>query len=49
MCLCSKYRKMYSPNGLYHGRPVQVTKIAPASQVMIKKTPQMGANYLKNK
>lgn len=46
MCLCSKYKKVYSAQGLYHGRPPQVLQAAP-SQVMIKKTPQMGATTMK--
>lgn len=46
MCLCSKYKKMYSANGLYHGRAPQVLKASPA-QVMIKKTPQMGMKPMK--
>ena len=35
MCLCSKYNKLYSPNGKYHGRPMQMTKLA--SPQMVKK------------
>lgn len=47
MCLCSKINKLYSPNGLYHGRPVQVARYAnPVSpQVMVKKTPRMITKY----
>lgn len=40
MCLCSKINKIYSANGKYHGRPVQMTKLTP-SQVLVKKTPQI--------
>ena len=44
MCLCSKINKLYSANGKYHGRPMQMTKLAP-SQTMIKKTSQMVTKY----
>ncbi len=39
MCLCSKYNKLYSAEGKYHGRPMQLTKLA--SPQMVKKTPKM--------
>jgi hypothetical protein len=46
MCLCNKINKIYSADGRYHGRPMQMTKVAPTqSQVMVKKTPNMVTKY----
>lgn len=44
MCLCSQYNKLYSANGKYHGRPMQLTKIA-SPQSVVKKYPQTYTKY----
>ncbi len=49
MCLCNEFKKRYSSNGLYHGRPVQMTKIANIANphVMVKKTSMTPTKYRK--
>lgn len=47
MCLCSKFNKLYSANGKYHGRPMQLTKLT-TPQAVVKKTPQMYTKYGNN-